>query len=204
MAMLKDSILILGEGPTEVFYLLSLKDAYPQLQNIVPKLPSNTSINDLDKRIQQGIDEGYSKIFCLIDMDNKKEGTCKQQYQALKQRYARIIAKPKQGIYCEVRFFETHRCIEQFFLFYFDYRIKEYKDSDAVKNELHKVCGYENTIKFFRQHPLHPYFEAQGGKIENAINNANKSLKTMAAEGRDYTYSQMGQFISIITSFEEM
>ncbi len=203
MAALKDSILVLGEGPTEVCYLLSLKDAYPQLQNIFPRHPSNTSVKDLAKRIKMGIEEGYSKIYCLIDMDNKTDGTCRTQYQKLKQQYAKIISKPKKGIYCEVRFFETHRCIEQFFLFYFGYSIKEYCDSDAVKNELNKVCGYENTIKFFNSHPLHPYFEAQGGSLDNAICNAERSINTMNIEERCYSYSQMGQFVKEINSSQD-
>lgn len=35
---------IIGEGPTEYFYLNSLKDEFRELQNIKPDSPKNTSL----------------------------------------------------------------------------------------------------------------------------------------------------------------
>ena len=55
---------------------------------------------------------GYSHIFCIIDMDTKDKEPERSQYQKLKAKYAKPINKPKKGIYCEVEFFETHRCTE--------------------------------------------------------------------------------------------
>lgn len=35
---------------------------------------------ELERRIEQCIDDGYNMIFCLIDMDNKKEGRNRENY----------------------------------------------------------------------------------------------------------------------------
>lgn len=37
---------IIGEGPTEYFYLNSLKDEFRELQNIKPDFPKNTSLGN--------------------------------------------------------------------------------------------------------------------------------------------------------------
>ena len=58
---------------------------------------------------------GYNHIFCVIDMDTKDQEPERSQYIRLRAKYAKPISKPKKGIYCEVEFFETHRCTELFF-----------------------------------------------------------------------------------------
>lgn len=68
--------MILGEGSTESFYMNSLRDYYPaQLKSIEPKIPKHSNLTELEKKIEEGISKGYSKIFCMIDMDiiRKKE-----------------------------------------------------------------------------------------------------------------------------------
>ncbi len=75
MGKLADAIMILGEGSTESFYMNSLRDYYPaQLKSIEPKIPKHSNLTELEKKIEEGISKGYSKIFCMIDMDNKKKG----------------------------------------------------------------------------------------------------------------------------------
>ena len=125
MGKLRQTALILGEGPTEFFYFKSLCDVFKRL-TIKPDYPKHTNIKDLEAKIDEGVAMGYSHIFCIIDMDTKdKEPEC-SQYQKLKAKYAKPINKPKKGIYCEVEFFETHRCTELFFLYYFRYTSRPY------------------------------------------------------------------------------
>ena len=56
----------------------------------------------------------------------------RSQYQKLKAKYAKPIDKPKKGIYCEVEFFETHRCTELFFLYYFRYTSRPYETQEPI------------------------------------------------------------------------
>ena len=198
MGKLKDAILILGEGPTEYFYINSLKDEFPFLQNIEPKIPKHTNLTELERHIERAISDGYTKVFCLIDMDNKKEGAEKTKYDKLKNKFSEPIIDVKKGINCEVIFFETERCTELFFYYYFKYTTKKYNCSDDVVRDLHKECGYLKELKFFAKHPLHSHFIKHGGTLENAIVNSEKSCKSRSDSYRDYTYSQIGKMLNIL------
>ena len=72
MGKLRQTALILGEGPTEFFYFKSLCDVFKRL-TIKPDYPKHTNIKELDLKIADGIAMGYSHIFCIIDMDTKNE-----------------------------------------------------------------------------------------------------------------------------------
>lgn len=171
MGKLKHSVLILGEGPTEFYYFNSLRDVVKGL-TIKPDYPKHTSMKELEEKIDDGIKDGYDCIFCVIDMDTKNEEPERSQYVRLKKKYAKPVSKPKKGIYCEVHFFETHRCTELFFLYYYRYTARAYNDQQELLLELNKQCGYEKTIDFFKKSKgLHTYFEKKGGNLDTAIRN---------------------------------
>lgn len=196
MGKLADAIMILGEGPTESFYMNSLKDYYPaQLKSIEPNIPKHSNLTELEKKIEEGISKGYSKIFCMIDMDNKKKGKEKNDYLELKRKYENPIVKNDEGIHCEVKFFETERCTELFFLYYFKYTTKEYLTSNEVVNELEKKYGYQKNLKFFKK-GLHKIFMEKGGTLQTAITNANNSCKDKV---RGYTYSELGSMLQALS-----
>lgn len=190
----KQTTVIIGEGPTEFFYLNSLKDEFRQLQSIKPDTPKNTSLRELERSIESAIGMGYDRIFCLIDMDNKKkDAKSLAEYTSLKRKYhGKKVSNAKRGINYEVRFFETDRCTELFFLFYFRYTGQNYAASKTIEDELNRICGYEKTQKFFRTHPLHQFLQKSGGSIANAMDNGLKSEKAVNEGQRDYTYSELG------------
>lgn len=148
MGKLRQTALILGEGPTEFFYFKSLCDVFKRL-TIKPDYPKHTNIKELDAKIAEGVAMGYSHIFCIIDMDTKDKDPERSQYQKLKAKYAKPINKPKKGIYCEVEFFETHRCTELFFLYYFRYTSRPYNDQEPLLKNLNQCVEYRKTIEFF-------------------------------------------------------
>ena len=53
MGKLRQSALILGEGPTEFFYFKSLCDVFKR-QTIKPDYPKHTNIKELDAKIAEG------------------------------------------------------------------------------------------------------------------------------------------------------
>ena len=198
MGKLRQSALILGEGPTEFFYFKSLCDVFKHI-TIKPNYPKHTSIEELDLKIADGIAMGYSHIFCIIDMDTKDIEPERSQYQKLKAKYAKPIDKPKKGIYCEVEFFETHRCTELFFLYYFRYTSRSYENQEQLLNDLNKSVEYRKTMDFFNKSKgLHSYFERNGGSLENAMANADCSMEEKLKSGRDYTYSELGRLMNIV------
>ena len=198
MGRLHKTTLILGEGPTEFFYFKSLNDVLKGL-TIKPDYPKHTSIKELELKITDGISMGYDYIFCVIDMDTKDEEPERTQYARLKKKYENPIVRPKKGINCEVKFFETHRCTELFFLYYFKYTSRMYTDQNLLLKDLNQCCEYRKSIDFFvRCKGLHSYFEKNGGGLDNAIANAEQSMKEKNAGSHDYTYSELGRMINLL------
>ena len=202
MGKLRQATLILGEGPTEFFYFKSLCDVFKRL-TIKPDYPKHTSIKELDLKIAEGMAMGYSHIFCVIDMDTKNIEPERSQYQKLKTKYAKPINKPKKGIYCKVEFFETHRCTELFFLYYFRYTSRSYEEQESLIKDLNKFVEYQKTTDFFiNSKGLHSYFERHGGNLVQAIANANRSMDEKLSSGRDYTYSELGRLMRELKKLE--
>ena len=54
MGKLRQTALILGEGPTEFFYFKSLCDVFKRL-TIKPDYPKHTNIKELDAKIAEGV-----------------------------------------------------------------------------------------------------------------------------------------------------
>ena len=195
MGKQRQTALILGEGPTEFFYFKSLCDVFKNI-TIKPDYPKHTNIKELEIKIEEGIAMGYSHIFCVIDMDTKDQEPERTQYQKLRAKYAKPINKPKKGIYCNVEFFETHRCTELFFLYYFRYTSRSYEDQESLLKDLNKNVEYRKAIDFFiKSKGLHSYFERNGGSLNTATVNANRSMEEKFMNCRDYTYSELGRLI---------
>ena len=198
MGKLRQTALILGEGPTEFFYFKSLCDVFKRL-TIKPDYPKHTNIKELETKIAEGVAMGYSHIFCIIDMDTKDRNLERSQYQKLKTKYAKPIDKPKKGIYCEVEFFETHRCTELFFLYYFRYTSRPYDEQEPLLKDLNQCVEYRKTIDFFiKSKGLHSYFERNGGSLVSATANADHSMEEKQTSGRDYTFSELGRLMKIL------
>ena len=195
MGKLHKTILVLGEGPTEFYYFNSLRDVLGNI-TISPDYPRHTNIKDLEQKISEGVNKGYDYIFCIIDMDTKdKEPEC-SQYKKLKDKYINPIIKPKKGINCQVEFFETHRCTELFFLYYFRYTSRNYEDQNSLIQDLNKSVEYNKTTSFFGKcRGLHNYFEKNGGSLDSAIVNAEHSMLEKQETERYYTYSELGRLI---------
>ena len=202
MGKLWQTALILGEGPTEFFYFKSLCDVFKRL-TIKPDYPKHTNIKELEAKIAEGVAMGYSQIFCIIDMDTKDKEPERSQYQKLKVKYVKPIDKPKKGIYCEVEFFETHRCTELFFLYYFRYTSRPYDEQEPLLKDLNQYVEYRKTIEFFiKSKGLHSYFERNSGSLEKAAANANRSMDEKQKDGRGYTYSELGWLMRKLKELE--
>ena len=195
MGKQRETTLILGEGPTEFYYFKSLCDVYKNI-TIKPDYPKHTSIKELELKIEEGVAIGYNHIFCVIDMDTKDQEPERTQYAKLKAKYAKPINKPKKGIYCSVEFFETHRCTELFFLYYFRYTSRLYANQEALIKDLNKSVEYQKTTDFFiKCKGLHSYFERNGGRLSVAVANAERSMMEKEENDRKYTYSGIGRLM---------
>lgn len=205
MGKLRNKATIIGEGITEFYYFQSLRDVYKQVV-FKPDYPKHTSIKELGEKIREAKKEGYTHIFCIIDMDTKNKDSERAQYKKLKAKFAKPINKPKKGISCKVEFFETHLCTEMFFRYYFGYTSRSYENQESLIKDLSKCAKvkYEKTIDFFlNSKGLHSYFERQGGSLKKAIANAEKSMKEKEKNDRNYTYSELGRLMKALENLQK-
>ena len=194
---LKNKVRIIGEGITEKHFLQSLRDDFPYVKcGEYVELEHANNLAELERRIEEAAQMGFPKVFCMIDMDNKEEGLEREKYLKLKRKFAKPIVKKRKGIECEVRFYETERCTEQFFLYYFSNTSKKFLSYIELEKELQGYCEYEKREKFFTKHPLHAYFTSKGGSLENAIKNAKESMRAVESGERNYSYSELGRMLN--------
>ena len=136
-------IVVIGEGLTEFYYFNSIRQAFRQLQ-IRPVYPRHsTSILELEEEIMKAIDADSQKIFCVVDMDNKKSPKEKETYERMKKRLEGKHKIKRTGLEYEIRFIETERCTELFFLFYFVYTSRLYANQTELFQELNKYCQFQ-------------------------------------------------------------
>ena len=104
--LVNNAIAVIGEGITEQYYLNSIQHLVKGQLN--PKIPKHSTGNKfVEAEIKKCIADGYSKIYCLIDMDNKKGGKEKVEYLNLKNKYHnKVLVNKSNGTISEIRFFE--------------------------------------------------------------------------------------------------
>ena len=62
---------------------------------------------------------------------------------------------------------------------------------------------YRKTIEFFiKTKGLHGYFERNGGSLEKAMANANRSVDEILRSNRNYTYSELGKLMKELKELE--
>lgn len=194
----KKAVAIIGEGITEKYYIESIQGMTPF--NMHPQCLHHkaSSLKDLKQHIDTAIEEGFDWVLCLIDKDNKVGSP---DYECLKSRYnGKTFSKQSKGIRCTVRFFETHRCIEVWFLFYFVYTTRAFQSYKDVEKILHKYWPeYEKTEAFFRRcGGIHAALECLGGSLPHAISRGERSMAAVKSGERDYTYSEFAEFFDLI------
>lgn len=189
-------IAVIGEGPTEQYYLLSIQGLLPV--NVYPKIVKD-GMEFLTARVEQCIEEGYDKIYCLIDMDNKGGRKEKAAYTAFLQRYSDKKFKNRQtGEFTEVIVIENHPCLEIWFYYYFRLTTglySSYENVNPLKPELKKFLPeYEKKIEFFKKcGGLHQYLESKGGDISAAIRNSEISMNARTSNSGG-AFSEMKRF----------
>ena len=93
MARMKNSEIVIGEGITEKYYIISLLDTVKVKPTPIIIKPYN--MEELDKAIRCHAIEGRTAIHCLIDMDNKVGNDSNmKKYKTLKQKLKRTKPKP--------------------------------------------------------------------------------------------------------------
>lgn len=186
-------IAVIGEGPTEQYYLLSIQGLLSV--NVYPKI-AKEGMDYLAARVDECIAEGYDRIYCLIDMDNKSGRTEREAYDAFVRQYSGKRFRNRQsGSYTEVIIIENKPCLEIWFYYYFRLTTglySSYENMNPLKPELRKFLPeYEKRVDFFRKcGGLHQYFESKNGDLGNAVKNSELSM-IRHADNPEGAFSEM-------------
>lgn len=173
-------IAVIGEGATEQYYLLSMQGVFPV--NVYPKVAKD-GMDHLITRVEECIADGYDKIYCLIDMDNKHGQKERIAYANFLHQYSGRQFKNRQtGGVTEVIVVENHPCLEIWFYYYFRLTTGlylSYENMNPLKPDLRKFLPeYEKRIEFFKKcGGLHQYLLSKGGSIEAAVRNSELSME---------------------------
>lgn len=195
------SIVVLGEGITEQYYMQSLKSLFNV--TIKPGIPKHSEgTKYLSDLIDKSIKEYAPIILCIIDMDNKSDQKKNADYQKLKAKYhGKIFGNKKEDLTSKVFFFENERCLELWFLYYFEYTTSRFNSYSELERSLKRfIPEYEKTEKFFKSTKgLHNFIvDKKNGNFSNAIANAQKSISSKEKDSRSYTYSEMANFFDFL------
>ena len=177
------SIAIFGEGPTEWFYIESLRIARRYPFKLRPSIPQHSDIKHMLSQAKKCLSEGYDEVVCLIDMDRLKNTPTELQ--------AYLKAK-RQTAFRKVTFVETDPCTEYWFLLHFVTQASQrnFANYEAVEKELRKhMPDYEKTETYFRRVRLYDFL-CEHGNLTEALKHAKKSVE-LHEQGNKNSYSQM-------------
>ena len=191
------AIAVIGEGPTEQYYLLSLQKLLPV--TIFPRIVK-TGMEYLRARVEECIAEDYERVYCLIDMDDKTRPKEKKAYEDFLRCYSgKCFGRRSDGGSTEVIVIENRPCLEIWFYYYFRLTTGLYSTYEKV-NPLKPVLRqflpeYEKSQSFFQRcGGLHQYITAKGGSIMAAVRNSELSMGKHD-EGAKGAFSAMGVFL---------
>ena len=118
---------IVGEGLTELFYFSHLKKILGYRYSISPRLFENNSIEKIDKKIKELLDEDVF-VICVFDADvSRRSDAENKKMVSLKKKYE----NNPNVILCD-----SLQSIEYWFLLHFEDTCRHFQDSAATERAL--------------------------------------------------------------------
>ncbi len=197
---MRETIAVIGEGITEYYYIQSIKDCVKIKP--APFKPKNSGIKELEACIKKCVDSGYSKVFCLIDMDNKahdgvpEHEANRKKYLELKKKFHEKEHKHAGGK-TYVKMLESYPSSEMFFYYYFKYSTASFGNNE-LKHILNEKTGYDTSEKFLKANSLHNLFCCKEGDLKRAIENAGKSVANRDTENPHAGFSEIGELFDYL------
>lgn len=190
------AVAIIGEGITEKYYLQSLQDI-DDISRVRFYPAPNSSAKGFEKAIKKAVNDGYTEIYCMIDMDVQyKDPASHDKYIQLKNKYHNRVNKNCDLEY-SVQFFESYPCTEIFFRYYFEFTTAE-QTNEGVKRWLNTKFGYTVHERYFAHTSIHATLCKNGGNLYNAINASIQSINTRIPKNTSCCYTELGNMIKLL------
>ena len=133
---------IVGEGLTELFYFSHLKKILGYRYSISPRLFENNSIEKIDKKIKELLDEDVF-VICVFDADvSRRSDAENKKMVSLKKKYE----NNPNVILCD-----SLQSIEYWFLLHFEDTCRHFQDSAAKEmladSKMDRACELAEKYK---------------------------------------------------------
>lgn len=158
---------IVGDGYSEKIYFEQLREA-EQLKNIhiKPDLPNRSGkgapfMRVMDKAVEL-YEEGYEKVYCIIDVDTIVQQQKLDYYLIQKNRLE------KKGIII----LECNPCFEMWYLLHFKKTAKLFSNCDAVAVDIKRDTELKDYSKEQNYYHRKNLYKVLRPKLKNAIENA--------------------------------
>ena len=174
---------IVGEGQTELFYFSHLKRLLGYRYSISPRLFENNSIEKIEKKIKELLDEDVF-VICVFDADVSRRSEAEnRKMTTLKKKYE----KNANVILCD-----SLQSIEYWFLLHFEDTCRHFQDSAATERALKRYLPYYDKSRKYLEKDTWVKEMVADDKLQKACNLAKKY------EGRD-SYSRIYKAIEKIS-----
>ena len=174
---------IVGEGQTELFYFSHLKRLLGYRYSISPRLFENNSIEKIEKKIKELLDEDVF-VICVFDADVSRRSEAEnRKMTTLKKKYE----KNANVILCD-----SLQSIEYWFLLHFEDTCRHFQDSAATERALKRYLPYYDKSRKYLEKDAWVKEMLADDKLQKACNLAKKY------EGRD-SYSRIYKAIEKIS-----
>jgi hypothetical protein len=181
----RPGIVILGEGPTELFYFKHLKNIFDFKFSIRPRLFNNTCIFDFEKRIDELL-ESEILIICVFDADVSKRNTNENQ------KLIKLQKKYEKNV--NVLFCDSYPSIEYWFLIHFEDTCPNFESSNRVIVELKRyIKEYQKSEDFLKnQKWVHDMSVNTGSQV-------NAQARAIKYSSGEASYSNIYKAIKLLS-----
>ncbi len=164
----RQTIYIVGEGQTELFYFKHLKKLLNYRCTISPRLFENNSIVKIDKKVEELLSEDVF-VICVFDADvSRRSESENKKLQRLKLKYS----KNENVLLCD-----TLQSIEYWFLLHFEDTCRYFNSADATTKALMKYIPNYDKGRKFMENEKWVRDMTLAGKFELACERAEKHEK---------------------------
>lgn len=134
---------IVGEGLTELFYFSHLKKILGYRYSISPRLFENNSIEKIEKKIKELLDEDVF-VICVFDADVSRRSDAENKKM--------VSFKKKYENNANVILCDSLQSIEYWFLLHFEDTCRHFQDSAATERALKQYLPtYDKTRKYLEK-----------------------------------------------------
>jgi len=140
---LKNTYIIIVDGETEQWYFNAVKAAHQSLPfNVKPDLLAKKSLIKQAKYVQEKIDEGYGKVYWLVDLD--------QILHQNQHSFRREAKRLKRNNGDKIEILVNNPCLELWLLLHFEQTGRIFSNCEETTSHLKRhLPRYEKTKKYY-------------------------------------------------------